>query len=322
MKFLGLKKKQRDNLEGVKEIDAALSDLCRMDVVSRFTGVQVLSLVVEGITEIEGLDRLEQLEELYLTGNLITSMRGLENCHNLRRLCVGQNKIKKFERLKGCKELEYLSAYENQIESLDGLNSLHHLKTLEVQGNLIECIGSSLDELTRLEEINISSNKISNFKELLNLNRLPRLKNAVFSDPHFGDNPICTLCNYQTYLLYHMPQLEKLDTLAVSEDAKAFAEATFMKKRMYYNMRIKTMQRNASNLVRMLKIAKKVKVFINEFHITRFTKMLYEVKREMEERQLLPKRRNEGPRELTPEEKEIEGLIRYSPGDMKNNPLD
>ena len=314
MKFLGLKKKQRENIDQVRVIDAALSDMCRMDVVSSFTGLRVLSLIVEGITDIEGLDNLVELEELYLTGNMISSLRGLERCENLRRLCVGQNKIKKFERLNNCKALEHVSAYENRIETLDGLNGLVNLKTLEVQGNMIECVGASLDELTQLEEINISANKISNFKELLNLNRLPRLKNAVFSDPHFGENPICTLCNYQTYLLYHMPQLEKLDTLAVSEDAKAFAEA-FMKKRMYYNMRIKTMQRNASNLVRMLKIAKKVKVFINEFHITRFTKMLYEVKREMEERQLLPKRNQEGSQELSPEEKEIEELVRYSPND-------
>jgi hypothetical protein len=63
---------------------------------------------------------------------------------------------------------------------------------------------------------------------------------VTFQDPHYGDNPICNLCNYQTYVLYHLPNLGKLDTLYISDDAKAFADATFMKKRMYYNMRIKT----------------------------------------------------------------------------------
>jgi Leucine-rich repeat (LRR) protein len=49
-------------------------------------------------------------------------------------------------------------------------------------------------------------------------------------------------------MLYHIPQITQLDTFVVSEEAKNFAEATFMKKRMYYNMRIKTIKRTASNL--------------------------------------------------------------------------
>jgi len=52
----------------------------------------------------------------------------------------------------------------------------------------------------------------------------------TFSDPHYGENPICHLCNYQTFVLYHLPQLKRLDTLNISDDAKLFAEGTFMKK--------------------------------------------------------------------------------------------
>ena len=42
-------------------------------------------------------------------------------------------------------------------------------------------------------------------------------------------------------MLYHLRNIVRLDTLVISEEAKSFAEATFMKKKMYYNMRIKTM---------------------------------------------------------------------------------
>lgn len=122
--------------------------------------------------------------------------------------------------------------------------------------NKIEIIGTGLDGLDNLEDLNLSGNRIGNFKELLNLNRLPSLRVATFFDPHYGDNPICNLCNYQTYVLYHFPYLEKLDTLHISDDAKAFAEVTFMKKRMYYNMRIKTIQRNASNLLKLIQVGK------------------------------------------------------------------
>lgn len=95
--------------------------------------------------------------------------------------------------------------------------------------NKIELIGTGLDGLDNLEDLNLSGNRIGNFKELLNLNRLPNLRVTTFFDPHYGDNPICNLCNYQTYVLYHFPYLEKLDTLHISDDAKAFAEVTFMK---------------------------------------------------------------------------------------------
>ena len=130
------------------------------------------------------------------------------------------------------------------------------LKELSISMNKIEVIGTGLDGLDNLVDLNMAGNKIGNFKELLNLNRLPSLKTATFFDPHYGDNPIWNLCNYQTYVLYHLPYLEKLDTLHISEDAKAFAEATFMKKRMYYNMRIKTIQRDASNLLKLILVGK------------------------------------------------------------------
>jgi len=64
-------------------------------------------------------------------------------------------------------------------------------------GNSIEYIKGSLDNLTNLVDFNISGNKICTFKEALNLNRLQNLQNLSFNDPHFGENPICNLCNYQ-----------------------------------------------------------------------------------------------------------------------------
>ena len=56
------------------------------------------------------------------------------------------------------------------------------------------------------------------------------------------------LFNQKTFILYHLPNITQLDMLSISEEAKQYAEATFMKKKMYYNMRIKTMQRIFSTL--------------------------------------------------------------------------
>lgn len=71
-----------------------------------------------------------------------------------------------------------------------------------------------------LEELNLASNQISSFREILNLSRLAALRSLSLSDPHFGDNPICKLCNYQTHVTFHLNQLNSLDMEAISENAK------------------------------------------------------------------------------------------------------
>lgn len=55
-----------------------------------------------------------------------------------------------------------------------------------------------------------------------------------------------------------LPKLTSLDTLLLAEETKQLAEATFLKKQMYYNMRIKTMLRNARNIIRLADEGKKV----------------------------------------------------------------
>ena len=79
----------------------------------------------------------------------------------------------------------------------------------------------------------------------------------------------------------------------MTDDEKAFSESTFMKKRMYYNMRIKTIQRNTTSLVSVLKVCKKLRIKKLEILTERLTRKLMEVDREMDERQHIP-RENEG----------------------------
>jgi len=60
-----------------------------------------------------------------------------------------------------------------------------------------------------------------------------------------------------------------------------------MKKRMYYNMRIKTIQRNTSNIMRLLKIGRKVRIAKIDIQTSKLIKKLHEINREVEERQYL-----------------------------------
>lgn len=70
----------------------------------------------------------------------------------------------------------------------------------------------------------------------------------------------------------------------IAEDAKNYAEATFMKKRMYYNMRIKTIQRLVSNLIMAIEDYKNCKVSLVYDEISRIGKELKQVEREINER--------------------------------------
>ena len=150
-----------------------------------------------------------------------------------------------------------------EISVLENLESLTQLKDLQVGNNQISSIGHALNNNVALEELNLSGNKLSSFREILYLTRLPKLKSLCLSDPNFADNPICSLCNYQTHVVYHLPMLESLDTLDVTEESRKMISATVLKKRMcvvyapnstdrYYNMRIRTIKRNTNYLVKMI----------------------------------------------------------------------
>lgn len=62
-----------------------------------------------------------------------------------------------------------------------------------------------------------------------------------------------------------LPNLISLDTLLLANETKMLAEATFLKKQMYYNMRIKTTHRNARNIIKMAAEGKRVGNISNEY---------------------------------------------------------
>lgn len=85
-----------------------------------------------------------------------------------------------------------------------------------------------------------------------------------------------------------------------------------MKKRMYYNMRIKTIRRNASNMTKLLKICRKVRICKIDIQTSKLIKKLHEINRELEERQHLSQTNKA----------EFENMVTYGPDQQKSNPLD
>ncbi|KAJ3014018.1 Leucine-rich repeat-containing protein 9 [Thoreauomyces humboldtii] len=176
------------------------------------------------------------------------ALRGFSYFPALTSLCVVTQDISRIEGLDGCPLLEKLWICETNIERIAGLTQLSKLKelylimenlhtltqlrVLHIGNNHISSVGDALDGNMVLEDLNISGNLISSFREVLFLARLPHLTALCLSDPNFADNPICALCNYQTHVIYHLPNLRSLDTLDVTEDSRKIINATVLKKRM------------------------------------------------------------------------------------------
>lgn len=194
--------------------------MCRIDWTSHFINLKELTCSNQGIVEIEGIDKCRYLEKVWLSCNNIEVIRCVDKLPNLKWLFLGSNRIRKIRALTNCVNLEKLWLEDNRIEYLDNLNNLCNLTELNLAMNKIETIGVGFDGLHSLKDLNLSSNRIGNFKEVLNLNRLPALQYASFSDANYGENPICNLCNYQTYVLFHLPKLFKLDTMHISDESK------------------------------------------------------------------------------------------------------
>ncbi|XP_030880362.1 leucine-rich repeat-containing protein 9 [Leptonychotes weddellii] len=215
------------------------------------------------MTECENLNQEEIIKELCLCNGLSYEMVGQEGSDtsklemffsgypcivglslfpNLTSLTIVAQDIKEISGLETCLRLKELWIAECCIE---GLQTLKNLNDLNLAGNLISSIGRCLDPNEQLERLNLSGNQICSFKDLTNLTRLRHLKDLCLNDPQYKTNPVCLLCNYSTHVLYHLPSLQRLDTFDVSaKQIKELADTTAMKKIMYYNMRIKTVQRH------------------------------------------------------------------------------
>mmetsp|Transcript_34109 Transcript_34109/g.96662 ORF Transcript_34109/g.96662 Transcript_34109/m.96662 type:complete len:1474 (-) Transcript_34109:585-5006(-) len=242
------------------ELEMFLFNFPRMVCFDLFPNLQTLTLTQQGISKIENLQGCPNLQNLWIVENSIEVIEGLDGCRRLRQLYLYSNRIRRISNLNLLTQLEVLWLADNQIVVLEGLENLEKLRELNLARNQIDQIGDLLSHNSNLEILNLADNQIGAFKEVCYLARLPKLVHLCFNDPHWGECPLAGLCNYQTYVLFNLQQLSSLDSLALPEETKQLAEATFMKKKMYYNMRIKTLRRNTSNAIRRANQGRAVKV--------------------------------------------------------------
>ena len=251
--ILGCKKPKRfqEQAEKIETLDAfqTFHLRCRtLSVLPNLKSATIIQAPSFGEIQLPGA-ACQRLEHLWLVDCKIEVIQNLDHLSLLKTLVLDSNDIREISGLSKLVSLRKLWINDNKIREVKGLENLIQLKNLSLARNRIEEIGDSLDPNQKLQELNLSHNRIGHFKELLSLRRLGSLQWLALSDPHWGSNPVCRLCNYQTFVLYQLPQVEILDTVPVSPEVKNVAEATYMKKHMYYNMRIKTLKRNTTNII-------------------------------------------------------------------------
>uniref|UniRef100_A0A4W5RBJ4 Leucine rich repeat containing 9 n=1 Tax=Hucho hucho TaxID=62062 RepID=A0A4W5RBJ4_9TELE len=210
------------------------------------SSITALEVFFSGYPRMVGLSLFPRLCQLTLVGQSISHIKGLESCPLLREFWVVECQLTDISGLQNCHQLQKLYLYDNQISKIENLESLVNLQVLWLNNNFITHIEVwILDPNISIENLNLSGNKICSFKELTFLAPLTCLRELGLKDPQSSPTPVCLLCNYATHVLYHMPGLQRLDTYDVSsKHLKDAAESTVIKKMMYYNMRVRTAQRN------------------------------------------------------------------------------
>ena len=211
----------------VTKLEFFMSSLENAEHLADFPCLVELAIHLEKVPRAVGLANKPQLQRLAMTECGLKRMRGIEACVSLTHLDLSHNKLTEIDAavLRPLTKLRTLWLNDNGIDVIAGLEPLAQLTTLWLCANRISAICDALSGNPALEELNLAGNHIANFKDIPHLSRLRKLTNLCLAEPHFGDNPLCSLCNYQTYVLFHIAHLKRFDAILITDDLRQLAEA-------------------------------------------------------------------------------------------------
>ncbi|KAH9489094.1 Leucine-rich repeat-containing protein 9 [Bulinus truncatus] len=248
-----------------------------------FPNLTTLTVIGQSVSHLEGLSDLLTLDELWVAECQLTKIEGLEKCKVLTKLYLYGNKITEIQNIQHLSCLKVLWLNNNLIKNIENLETLLKLKELNIAENLIEKIGSSLSQNTQLEELNLSGNPLLSLRDLTSLVKLQKLTRLSLKDPLYRPCPASQLCNYSTHVLFHLPKLISLDTKDMTTKHLAeLAEGTVNKKKMFYNMRAKTIHRNMADLLMRLELSSKELLEIPNSKLRILNFVIKEMDREIE----------------------------------------
>lgn len=204
------------------------------------TGLQVLSLNANPITDITPLAGLVQLYELDLSGTLVTDLTPLAGLYNLAslsaleaavatlpdatqltrltKLYLGGNAVTDLSPIATASALEELRVSENAITSLAPLAGLTALTQLDASKNMITDL-APLAGLLDLEHLDLSYNEIAS-DALTQLLLLPKIETLILSNNGIDDITALTGLSTLAYLGLSYNNIADLGPLAFLTNLK------------------------------------------------------------------------------------------------------
>lgn len=158
-----------------------------------------------------------------ITAELLTQVEQRTNPLGDRELCLARLGIPAIENL-GRDEFDSLDLSDNRITVLDNIPKRRRLKHLYLSGNLIERIDASnlLKNVTQLETLVLSHNRIQSLAELAPLRKCPSLDFLSLLG-----NPVSRQQYYRLYVIHQFPHLTCLDFQKIKQKEREQASRLF-----------------------------------------------------------------------------------------------
>ncbi|XP_039276071.1 uncharacterized protein LOC111044844 [Nilaparvata lugens] len=236
---------QKDRERNPDRISLDRRGLTTVPILVGESKVRLLSLQHNLITRLDNIQSLGLVRLVFLDiyDNQLDRIAGLDSLPNLRVLLMGKNRIRRMEGLKSLSKLEVLDLHGNQITQISGLTMLNELKVLNLAGNQIRVLGTyDLQGLRSLQELNLRRNRLKRllgFAETLQLNKLFLSNNEIQSIEDMNSvlkavqlkeisvdgNPVALSGDCASFLVSHLPQLQLLSHMQVTEQVRRAALA-------------------------------------------------------------------------------------------------
>ncbi len=157
--------------EKVIGLNITACDLLEITLLGKLSGLELLLLPQNSISDISSLRELSNLRLLDLSNNKVSDILPLTSLSSLAWLRLEKNPIYKLPDLGGLANLSRLLLRKISISDIAGLRNLVGLKQLDLSENEITDI-SHLKNLINIEELNLGYNQIADISVLTGFKQL------------------------------------------------------------------------------------------------------------------------------------------------------
>ena len=180
---------QCTNLDTLILVDCGLS-MSNLTPLKSLTGLRLLDLTDNSISNIDAILGNADLEELYLGHNAMESLPSLRGFTKLRIIDLSYNALTNVTALSGCPTIERLNLANNRLTSVNAVGALTDLVYFNASNNKIDEV-SALEGCTKLETFLMENNALVNIDFLANVHTIREVDidyNDVLAVPDFPED--------------------------------------------------------------------------------------------------------------------------------------